>query len=57
MALEGYAQATFTNDTFEQCSSVAGGAIYGTDFESLVVDSCSFTGNVAFSGRGENVFA
>lgn len=56
VAFQGESRGTFTNDTFEHCSAVQGGAIYGQDFADITVAGSTFKNNVAFSGQGENLF-
>jgi hypothetical protein len=61
----GASNAKFTDDTFTQCLGITGGAIAAIDFKDLIVENCQFGGgntqnnflNIAFSGRGENIFA
>ena len=57
IAITGYAKVTFDNDTFEKCSALTGGAIAAHDFGELTVKNCKFSKNIAFSGKGENIFA
>lgn len=61
----GAAWARFYKDSFEKCVGVTGGAIAAIDFKDLTVDKCTFSTqslqnydqNVAFSGKGESIFA
>lgn len=53
----GFAYASFDRDNFTLCSAELGGAIYGSEFNSISVKDCEFQRNVVFGGRGENIFA
>ena len=61
----GASTASFYGDTFTKCVGITGGAIAAIDFMDMTIDNCKFGDNdalnnilnVAFSGRGENIFA
>ena len=57
VSILGFASASFDRDNFTLCSAELGGAIYGSEFNSISVKDCKFQRNVVFGGRGENIFA
>jgi hypothetical protein len=57
VAIQGYARATFHNDTFSYCGANSGAAIFATDFEQLTVRACVFESNMVYQGQGTNIFA
>ena len=57
VSILGFAYASFYKDDFQVCSAELGGAIYGSEFNSISIKDCKFKGNAVFGGRGENIFA
>ena len=57
VAIVGFARASFYNDNFTRCAAEFGGAIYGSEFDSLSIVASSFSQNAVFGGKGENIFA
>lgn len=57
VSIQGSSEAYFENSTFTSCAATVGGAIFGVNFNSLVVTGCSFQSNVVFKGYGQNILA
>ena len=55
--MSGTSTAYLFNATFTNCVALLGGAIYASNYVSLVLDSCSFYSNIVFMGFAQNVFS
>lgn len=57
ISIVGLGSASFTGDRFIRCAANIGGAIYGSDFESLSAEHCYFDENIVYLGKGAHIFA
>ena len=57
ISIQGTSQAQIGNSSFTSCVSLLGGAIYAVNFDSLVIENCKFSENVAFRGYGQNIYS